>query len=112
MVDHQAGYNHDGKNHYGFSHQDLRVDHVVARVEKSVNLIIGHSHRLMQRQVGSREQEQNQMDYKGTSRDEGKTMPEYNEPPTMINTGGWVRPNRAMWASPPNSTSSKPQNNT
>lgn len=111
MVDHQGGHNHDKKRDYGFSHQDLRVDHVVAQVEKSVNLIIDQSHRLLQRH-GSREQAQYQKDYKGTSRDEGETKTKYNELPTMIDTGGWVRPNRAMWASPPNSSSSLPQNNT
>ncbi|KAG7588619.1 hypothetical protein ISN44_As07g009460 [Arabidopsis suecica] len=109
----------------------LRADRVVARVEKSVNLVIGH--RQTQRQASSTDHERNQMDYKGTSSNEGKTKGKYttkkipkwkhkdsgnkigqkenNEPPTMIVAGGWVRPNRAMWASPPNSSSSKPHNN-
>ncbi|XP_010511203.1 PREDICTED: uncharacterized protein LOC104787334 [Camelina sativa] len=131
MVDRHGGYKRDEKNHYGFSHHDLRADRVVAQVEKSVNIIIGH--RQTQRQASSREQ--NQSGYKGTtSREEGKTKEKYttmkipkwkhyesenklgqkesmNEKPTMIVAGGWVRPNRAMWASPPNSSSSKSQKN-
>ncbi|AEE33120.1 unnamed protein product [Arabidopsis thaliana] len=96
----------------------LKADRVVARVEKSVNLVIGH--RQTQRQAGSRE-------YEGESKQKytTKKIPKWkhndserkigqkqnNETPTMIVAGGWVRPNRAMWASPPNSSSSKPQKN-
>lgn len=119
MVDHHGGsYNRNEKNQYGSSHHDLRADRVVARVEKSVNLLIGHKQ--TQRQATSREHE-------GESKKKYTTMKiskwkqndsenkvgrkENNEPPTMIVAGGWVRPNRAMWASPPNSSSSKSQNN-
>uniref|UniRef100_A0A1J3D7S2 Uncharacterized protein n=1 Tax=Noccaea caerulescens TaxID=107243 RepID=A0A1J3D7S2_NOCCA len=128
MLNHHGSYNHNEKNHH-----DHKADGVVTRVEKSVNYIVGHSQ--TQKQAGSMKHEQNQMDYKGTSRDEAETKPKYttimkipkwkhydsenkfdtkenNEHPTMIDTGGWVRPNRAMWASPPSSSSSKPHKNT
>ncbi|CAA7058686.1 unnamed protein product [Microthlaspi erraticum] len=130
MLNHHGSYNHNEKNHH-----DHKADRVVARVEKSVHFIVGHSQ--TQKQAGSMENEHNQMDYKGTSTDAAETKPKLttimkipkwkdydlenkfdrkennHEHPTMIDSGGWVRPNRAMWASsPPSSSNSKPLKNT
>ncbi|EOA35900.1 hypothetical protein CARUB_v10021155mg [Capsella rubella] len=119
MVARYGGYNLEEKNHYGFSHHDLRPDRVVTKVEKSVNIIIGHRQQT-QRQVGSREEGKAKEKYTTTmkipkwkhyeSENKSSQKENMNEQPTMIVSGGWVRPNRAMWASPPNSSSFKPQN--
>ncbi|CAN8244708.1 unnamed protein product [Cochlearia groenlandica] len=106
--------NHNGGNKYNDKYHSVRI-------EKSVNLLIGHR-QPPQWKADPRKYDESKAKHtttifmknpKGKHNDlenklyrKEKKKEEEEEHPNMIDTDGWVRPNRAMWASPPDSSCS------